>query len=513
MSLSLRPGLFDFLGSFNKVDVVPTIERNLDRLEIRYKWADSKAARMAGFGNIVTGCVFLAPILFISSAMLGTTGDPIFFLFLVPFFGFAAYFVYHGLATLLNWGTIIVDGTTLVSSDRPLPLNLTAKVATSNIKRVYASYIVVQTKHGYYKIHLVRVLTNDGHDKIVDKGISETNAALFASEISKHLKLDDGPFGLDLGSVTKEPGRLAIEYRSKENATSTNLAMLAFGLLWSGFVLFFNITLVLSTPESLIFLLFMTPFTAIGVFFLYYSIGRMRNRSSIIIDQGSLVAKERPLPFSSTKKLRIEDVQEFVASTPGAWSTPNKIRLDALTKSGKHISIARGLSEEQAFMFVQEIHGFLGIKARESDQQAYLDPQASSAPISLARRRGMNKGAKIMIVFVVIFMVSIFGFFAIMMSGVFESQESGGLRIAYYDGNYVDFDGYSYGAVEFNVTIENTIDVEVTKTIKLTLNYQGGSTSEFQTVTLAPYETRTFTYSIYHSCDGSESISCSFWNM
>jgi hypothetical protein len=510
----MTPSLLDLLGSFNKVDVVPTIERNLDRLEIGYKWADSKAARMAGIANIVMGCVFLAPILFISNAMLGTTGDPIFLLFLTPFFCFAAYFVYHGLATLLNRGTIIVDGTTLVSSDRPLPLNLTARVATSNIKRVYASYIVKQTKHGYYKIHLVRVLTNDGRDKIVDKGISETNAQLFASEISKHLRLEDGPFGLDLGSVTKEPGRLAIEYRSKENATSTNLGMLLFGLLWCGFVLFFNITLILSAPEAMIFLLFMAPFTAIGVAFLYYSIGRMRNKSSIIIDQGVLVARERPLPFSSTKKLSIEDVQEFVASTPNIWSQPNKVHLDALTKRGKHTTIARGLSEEQAFMFSQEINDFLGIKARASELQASQESQASGAPISLARRRGMTKGTKIIMVFVVIFMVSIFAFFAIMMSGAFESQESGGLRIVSYDGNYVDYDGYSYGNyVKFNVTIENTIDIEVTKTIKLTLNYQGGSTSQFETVTLTPYETRIFTYTMYRPCDGSESVNCAFWNM
>ena len=504
----MTPRLLDLLGSFSKVDVVPTVERNLDRLEIRYKWADSKAARMAGLAKIITGCFFLAPIVFISNEMLGgATGDPIFFLFLTPFFGATAYFVYHGLATLLNRGTIIVDGTMLVSSDRPLPLNRTAKVATPNIKRVYASYIVKETKRGYYKIHLVRVLTNDGHDKIVDKGISETNAQLFASEISKHLRLEDGPFGLDLGSVTKEPGRLAIEYRSKENATSTNLGMLLFGLLWFGFVLFFNVTIILSAPDSLFFLLFMTPFTAIGVFFLYYSIGRMRNRSSIIIDQGSLVARERPLPFSSTKKLSIEEVQEFVVSTPSAWSQPNKNRLDALTKRGKYIPIARGLSEEQAFMFVQEINGFLGIKARASDWQASPEPQAPGAPIALARRTGMTKGTKLFVVLVAIIMVSGFGFFAIMMSGMFESQESGGLRIANYD-------AYSYSDhVEFFVTIENTIDVEVTKTIKLTLSYQGGSTGQFQTVILAPYETRTFSYTMYRYCDGSESVSCAFWNM
>jgi hypothetical protein len=43
----MSPRLLDVLGSFSKVDVVPTVERNLDRLEIRYKWADSKAAKIA----------------------------------------------------------------------------------------------------------------------------------------------------------------------------------------------------------------------------------------------------------------------------------------------------------------------------------------------------------------------------------------------------------------------------------------------------------------------------------
>ena len=41
----MTPSFFDSLGKLNKADVVPTIERNLDKLEIKYKWADSKAAR------------------------------------------------------------------------------------------------------------------------------------------------------------------------------------------------------------------------------------------------------------------------------------------------------------------------------------------------------------------------------------------------------------------------------------------------------------------------------------
>jgi hypothetical protein len=507
----MTPGILDFLGGLRKTDVIPTIDRTFDRLEIRYKWADSKAERMAGILNIIKGCIFLIPIAFFSNVMLGDGGDPLFLVFLTPFFGIIAFFVYFGAATLLNHGTIIVDSVALVSSDGPLPLNLTKKVSTPDIKRVYASYIVKQAKHGSYKIHLVRVMTKDGHDRIVDKGISETNAQLFATEISKHLRLAEEPFGLDLATVTKEPGRLAIDYRSKENATSSNLGVLLFALLWSGFVVAFFLLTFSAGPVNLIIIPTMLPFAAIGVYLLYYSTGRMRNRSSIIIDQGTLVAKERPLPFTRTKRLSVEEVQEFIASTPDTWSQPNQYRLDALTKKGKYASIARGLSEEQAFMFVQEINDFLGVKVRAENWPTTSDPQILGEPIRRANRSGMPTSTKLFIAIVAISMISIIGFFAIMMSGVFESQESGGLRIT-------AFDAYSHvDHIEYFVTIENTIDTEVTKTLKLTLNYDSGGSnsfeSQFQTVTLTPYETRTYTFTIYHYCNGSETVNCSFWNM
>jgi|GEM_PF-6202919 len=507
----MAPSFIESLGRLNKADVVPTVERSLDKLEIRYKWADSKAARMAGLFNIITGCTFLIPIAYLSNVILGDGGDPFVLVFLTPFFGFVGYFVYRGLATLLNYGTITVDSMTLISSDRPLPQNLSKKVTTSNIKRVYASYIVKNTKHGSYKIPVVRVMTSDGHDRIVDTGISEANAQLFATEISKHLRLTDEPFPLDLGTITKEPGRLIIEYRAKENSTSSNMGMLLFALLWSGFVLIFFLAAFLTGPVDLIILPVMLPFAAIGIFFFYYSIGRIRNRCSIVVDQGTLVAKERPLPFARTKKMNTEDVQEFVASMPGNWSHATNNRLDALTKRGKYVSIARGLSEEQALMFTQEIHDFLGIKVGASDWHTSSEPQAPGLPISKVRRNGMPTSTKLFIAIAVIILISISGFFAIMMNGGFESQESGGLRIA-------NSDAYSYtDHIEFVVTIENTIGSEVTKTLKLTLNYMNGNSntfeSQFQTVTLAPYETNTFTYTIYHYCDGSESVSCSFWNL
>jgi len=507
----MAPGLIESLGRLTKTDVVPTMERNLDKLEIRYKWADSKAARMAGLFNIITGCTFLVPIAFISNIMLADGGDPIFLVFLTPFFASIAYFIYFGLAKLLNNGTISVDGENLVSMDRPLPLSLTKKVSTPKIMRVYASYIQRNTKDDSYRINVVRVMTNDGNDRIIDKGLSEGNAELFATEISKHLNLQEVPFPLDLGVITKEPGRLAIEYRPKDYTTSSNLGMLLFGMLWTGMVMFFFLSFFLAGPADLMFLPLMLPFILIGVFLLYYSLGHMRNRCSIVIDQGTLVARERPLPFAPTRRLSIEEVQEFTMSTLGSWSQSTNNHLEAFTKNGKYISIGQGLSEEQALMFVQEINDFLGIKRREEDPLAYKDGEAPGASVSQVRKRGMPTSAKLFIVFALIFSISIIGFFVIMTSDIFESQESGGLRI-------IEFNAYSYGDhIEYNVTIENTIGSEVTKTLKLSLNYQSVHSdsyeSQFEHVTLAPYETRTYTFTFSHYCNGSEKVKCTFWNL
>ncbi len=506
----MTPGILEVLGGLDKKDSVPTIEHDLGRLEIGYRWADSKAAMISGFINIAMGAGFVVPILFISKEMLGGGVDPSFLLFTSFFYVFAGFFIYNGAARLLNHGTIIVDGEALVSYDRPLPLNLTKRVPTSNIKRVYASYIVKNSKQGSYRVHLLRVMTNDGRDRIVDTGISEENAQLFASEISKHLRLAEGPFADDLAKVTKEPGKLAIEYQPKEYATSTNLGTLLFAVLWTGFTSFFLISILLIGADLFVLVL-LIPFMAIGFFLFYYSIGRMRNRRSIVIDQGSLVARESPWPLTMTKRLSVDAIQELTVSASGNWSAPNDSSLDILTKTGKYVAIGRGLSEEQSLLMAQEINDFLGIKVQSGNWNDPNVVQTPGAPVQQMRKAKMPIGAKLFIAFALISFVSIFAFLAIMMSGVFESQESGGLRIANYD-------AFTYGDyIEYIVTIENTVDTEVTKTLKLTLHYQSGSSdsyeSQFQEVTLSPYETRTFNFTIYHYCNGSETVSCSFWNL
>jgi hypothetical protein len=207
----------------------------------------------------------------------------------------------------------------------------------------------------------------------------------------------------------------------------------------------------------------------------------------------------------------MEVVQEFTVSAPGSWSQPNKNQLDVLIKKGKYQSISRGLSEEQAFMFVREINDFLGVKGHVEDQSSGSESQAPGAPVSQVRRRGMPMSTKLFIAIILISMISVFAFFAIMTSGVFESQESGGLRIT-------GFDAYTYGDhIDYIVIIENTIGDEVTKTLKLSLNYQSGSSdtyeSQFEHVTLSPYETRTYTFTYYHYCNGSENVKCAFWNL
>jgi hypothetical protein len=90
----MMPRVLGFLGGLMKTDVIPTIDRTFERLEIRYKWTDSKAERMADIINIIKGCIFLIPIVFLSNVMLGDEGDPVFLVFLTPFFGFIAFFVY-----------------------------------------------------------------------------------------------------------------------------------------------------------------------------------------------------------------------------------------------------------------------------------------------------------------------------------------------------------------------------------------------------------------------------------
>jgi len=353
----MSSSLYDVFG-ISKSAVAPSIERNLGILEIKYKWADSTLTRLGGLSSIAFGSIMLFFLVRFFIIPIAQTGDLFFLAFTVPFVAIISYFIYRGAAMLLNHGRITVDGTTLVSTDRPIPMGLTVKVPISDIRQVYPSFIVHNTKGGYYKVHVVRVVTNDGRDKIVDKGISEGNAQLFASEISNYLGLADQPNLL--AKVEKDPERLAIEYRPMDYfATSGRWAMFLFGIFWMGFTMTALIPALWLSELDPIILLFMLFFLLPGIFLLYYPLGRMLNRRKIIVEKGFLVAKERPLPIGLTKRIRMVDIQQVILGSSSSYNRPNNQSLMVITMNNKQVNIAKGLSQEQALKLAEEINGFL----------------------------------------------------------------------------------------------------------------------------------------------------------
>jgi len=141
--------------------------------------------------------------------------------------------------------------------------------------------------------------------------------------------------------------------------------MTAFAIFWDGF-LFMWYSKVDEWTNPMGFYYFPLIHVAVGIGLTYYVVAGWLNRTHILIGQGKIAVRHRPVPWIGEKTLEAADLRQLYAKDKVSHSrndTSVTYEVRAVTRSGRNIELVSGLeSSEQAVYIEQEIEKYLNIE-------------------------------------------------------------------------------------------------------------------------------------------------------
>lgn len=144
-----------------------------------------------------------------------------------------------------------------------------------------------------------------------------------------------------------------------------HLVLLVFALGWNGFLIFFfSMAAKGNAPPA--FFLFPLIHVAVGVGIGYAALTGFVNSTTVRVGKGVLRIRHGPLPWFGNRELRGAEVDQLYCAsktTRNEGSSTTTYELRAVMKTGKMLTLLRGLTEvEQALFVEQRVERGLGIK-------------------------------------------------------------------------------------------------------------------------------------------------------
>jgi hypothetical protein len=164
--------------------------------------------------------------------------------------------------------------------------------------------------------------------------------------------------------------------------------LILFGLAFA----LFPTWILLQNPLPSFIVLFLLVFTAIGLGLIYWSLGHVINRSEIRLQQGRLVARQKPLPWRYNADLPVSEIQNVNQETYfntssddqfgggfriGIQTTVRNERLAAWKQGGKKVILIPKLEVAAAQFLAQEIEVRLGLRQALTEAERVVNLQAS----------------------------------------------------------------------------------------------------------------------------------------
>jgi hypothetical protein len=163
------------------------------------------------------------------------------------------------------------------------------------------------------------------------------------------------------GGITVQDDGYQLEITRKWFGCST-VGIGVFALIWNGMIWFIFVPAGFSS-----FGIFLLPFIAVGIGFLYMTVAGFLNATTIRVDTSNLSIQHGPVPYPG-KTLASQDIEQFYTKQRvhhNENSTSYTYELHAVTFEGKKQKLIGGLSEsDQAVYIEQEVERFLGIEDR-----------------------------------------------------------------------------------------------------------------------------------------------------
>jgi hypothetical protein len=139
--------------------------------------------------------------------------------------------------------------------------------------------------------------------------------------------------------------------------------MTVFAIFWDGFLFMWYSKVKVANPMASYFPLI---HVAVGIGLTYYVVAGWLNRTHILIGQGKIAVRHRPVPWIGEKTLEAADLKQLYAKdkvTHSRNGTSVTYEVRAVTRSGRNIELVSGLeSSEQAVYIEQEIEKYLNIE-------------------------------------------------------------------------------------------------------------------------------------------------------